>query len=57
MINIITGTDLRMFISYFPDFNSCVWVFVFDQVLEDKANEICGDDLFCKFDIAATGRV
>ena len=27
-----------------------------DASLEEKANEICGNDDFCKFDIAATGR-
>lgn len=26
-----------------------------DPELEQKADEICGDDQFCKFDIAATG--
>ena len=26
-----------------------------DATLEEKANEICGNDEFCKFDIAATG--
>ena len=27
-----------------------------DADLKEKANEICGNDEFCKFDIAATGR-
>ena len=28
-----------------------------DPVLETEANTICGDDQFCLFDIAATGRI
>ncbi len=32
-----------------------IFVPVFDDpVLEQKADEICGDDEFCRFDIAAT---
>ena len=27
-----------------------------DPALEAQANAICGDDLFCRFDIASTGR-
>ena len=27
-----------------------------DPVLEQQANLICGDDDFCRYDIAATGR-
>ena len=28
-----------------------------DPVLEEKAKEICGDDEFCLFDVAATKKV
>ena len=49
------GQDWSTF--YFPDFTPVYEPSFVDPVLEDKANEICGDDLFCKFDIAATGRV
>ena len=49
------GQDWSTF--YFPDFIPVYEPSFVDPVLEDKANKICGDDLFCKFDIAATGRV
>ena len=49
------GQDWSTF--YFPDFTPVYEPSFVDSVLEEKANEICGDDLFCKFDIAATGRV
>ena len=26
------------------------------SVLEQQANAVCGDDIFCQYDIAATGR-
>ena len=42
---------------YCPDFTPVFEPPFDDPALEDKANEICGDDVFCKFDIAATGRV
>ena len=31
--------------------------FFSDTALEKKADEVCGDDVFCKFDIATTGRI
>ena len=27
-----------------------------NSLLEQEANTICGDDIFCRYDIAATGR-
>ena len=42
---------------YCPDFTPVYEPRFNDSALEDKANEICGEDVFCKFDIAATGRV
>ena len=42
---------------YNPSFTP-VYEPVFTNItLEEKANEICGNDEFCKFDIAATGRI
>ena len=41
---------------YNPSFTPvCEPVFT-NTTLEEKANEICGNNEFCKFDIAATGR-
>ncbi len=47
--------------STFIDFFDPVFVPAFDTVftdpnLEAEANMICGTDVFCRFDIAATGR-
>ena len=42
---------------YCPDFTPVYEPRFNDSALEDKANKICRDDVFCKFDIAATGRV
>ena len=42
---------------YFPDFIPVYESQFDDSAFEDKANKICGDDVFCKFDMAATGRV
>ena len=41
----------------FPSFTAVYEPSYINSTLEEKANEICGDDVFCKFDIAATGRV
>ena len=42
---------------YFPSFTPVYEPSFSDPALEEKANQICGDDEFCKFDIATTGRV
>ena len=42
---------------YFPFFTPAYEPLFSDPSLKQKADEICGDDEFCKFDIAATGRV
>uniref|UniRef100_A0A1X7TZR4 EGF-like domain-containing protein n=2 Tax=Amphimedon queenslandica TaxID=400682 RepID=A0A1X7TZR4_AMPQE len=41
---------------YDPSFTPVYEPVFTDPNLEEKANEICGNDDFCKFDIAATGR-
>ena len=41
---------------YDPSFTPVYEPVFTDASLEEKANEICGNDDFCKFDIAATGR-
>ena len=41
---------------YDPSFTPVYEPIFNDATLEEKANEICGNDEFCKFDIAATGR-
>ena len=41
---------------YDPSFTPVYEPVFNDADLEEKANEICGNDEFCKFDIAATGR-
>ena len=40
---------------YDPSFTPVYEPVFNDATLEEKANEICGNDEFCKFDIAATG--
>ena len=42
---------------YFPFFIPTYEPNFTDPSIKQKADEICGDDEFCKFDIAATGRV
>ena len=42
---------------YFPSFIPTYEPSFSDPSLKQKADEICGDDDFCKFDIAATGIV
>ena len=42
---------------YDPSFTPVYEPVFNDATLEEKANEICGNDEFCKFDIAATGRI
>ena len=42
---------------YFPFFTPAYEPIFSDPSLKQKADEICGDDKYCKFDIAATGRV
>ena len=41
---------------YDPDFIPIYELTFSDSDLEAEANEICGDDQFCKFDIAVSGR-
>ena len=41
---------------YNPSFTPIYEPVFTNTTLEEKANEICGNDEFCKFDIAATGR-
>ena len=40
---------------YDPSFTPVYEPVFNDATLKEKANEICGNDEFCKFDIAATG--
>ena len=49
------GKDLMSFydLSYSPVYH----INFSNSTLEEKAKEICGDDEFCLFDIAATGRI
>lgn len=42
---------------YDPSFRPSFAPTFSDPSLEQTANEICGNDQFCKFDIAATGRI
>ena len=42
---------------YDPDYIPAFAPTFDDPVLEEQANEICGDSLFCLFDIAATRRL
>ena len=42
---------------YFPDFVPMFAPTFTDTSLEDEARNVCGDDTFCLFDIAATKRV
>ena len=48
------GEDWSTF--YKPDFVPFFEPVFSDPLLEDQANTICGDDSFCLYDIAATGR-
>lgn len=41
---------------YKPDFVPFFEPVFSDPLLEEQANSICGDDSFCRYDIAATGR-
>ena len=41
---------------YNPSFTPVYEPVFTNTTLEEKANEICGNNEFCKFDIAATGR-
>ena len=41
---------------YQPDFIPAFDPIFFSTSLEQQAEAICGDDQFCRFDIAATGR-
>ena len=50
-----SGQDWLSF--HFPSFTPFYNVNFSNSALEQKANEICGDDKFCLFDIAATRRV
>ena len=42
---------------YFPNFSPMFSATFTNATLEREAKEICGEDNFCLFDIAATGRV
>lgn len=42
---------------YQPDFVPFFEPTFSNSLLEQQANTICGDDVFCRYDIAATGRV
>jgi len=46
------GNDWSNF--YSPDFMPSFEVTFSDPALEAAANELCGDDLFCRFDISST---
>lgn len=39
-----------------PDFVPVFEPSFSDPILEQEANSICGDDIFCRYDIAVTGR-
>ena len=39
---------------HFPDFEPAYEITFNDSALEEAANEICGSDVFCRFDIATT---
>ena len=39
---------------YFPDFQPAFEVVFTDPTLQQAADEMCGDDFFCRFDIATT---
>ena len=41
---------------YLPDFVPLFEPTFSDPFLEQQANSVCGDDVFCQYDIAATGR-
>ena len=41
---------------YQPDFIPFFEPTFSSSVLEQQANAVCGDDIFCQYDIAATGR-
>ena len=41
---------------YQPDFVPFFEPTFSSSVLEQQANAVCGDDIFCQYDIAATGR-
>ena len=42
---------------YDPSYSPIYHINFSNSSLEEKAKKICGDDEFCLFDIAATGRV
>ena len=42
---------------YFQSFIPVYEPSFIDTALKEKADQICGDDVFCKFDIATTGRI
>ena len=46
------GESHRAFLD--PDFTPAFEVVFDDPELEERANEICGDDEACRFDVAAT---
>ena len=65
-VGIINSSDESMFTYPFgkewqsfshPLFSPFYDISFSDSALEVKAKEICGDDEFCLFDIAATGRI
>ena len=65
-VGIITSSDESLFTYpftknwksfYYPSFSPIYTISFSNSTLEKKAKEICGDDEFCLFDIAATGRV
>ena len=58
MSSLFTYQPGESWASYYDPFFSPVFEPVFkDDELELKAMEVCGDDKFCLFDIAATERV
>ena len=65
-VGIITSSDESLFTYpftkdwksfYYPSFSPIYTISFSNSTLEKKAKEICRDDEFCLFDIAATGRV
>ena len=55
--SLFTYTEEDDWSIYYNPFFQPVFATVFsDPELEQEANDICGDDPFCLFDIAATGR-
>lgn len=48
------GENDDLFTYYFPDFEPTFEVTFNDSALEEAANEMCGSDPFCRFDIATT---